>query len=136
GIVSAGEEVLKKDRVRDADGLQVLHGRAQLAGLQLVSAFEPDLAHLYARAFLDVEHDADGRGRNGMHLSADGGELASVLREDLLELDLRLLDLGGIVLIFDRETDFVFLEAVKHVTLADGVQPEVFDGPNGWLLFN
>ena len=32
GVVGLGEEVFKEDGVRDADGLEVLHGRAQTCG--------------------------------------------------------------------------------------------------------
>jgi len=57
------EDVLKDDGVRNADGLEVLHGTAQVEGVEMGVAGKLDPAHLYHRAFLDVEVHLDGGGR-------------------------------------------------------------------------
>ena len=81
GVVGLSEKVLKDDGVGNADGLQILHGPAQVKRADVPVAHELDLAHLHYRAFLDVEvHLHRGR-RNGLDVGLDGGELMAVLGE-------------------------------------------------------
>ncbi len=103
GIVGTGEQVLEEDGVGNADGPQVLHGPAQQAGLDMLIAGENNLADFDLRALLDHEGEAQGSGRNGPNLGADGGELTAVLGEQLLDHHLSAFDLGGVVLAFDRK---------------------------------
>ncbi len=98
GVVSLGEQVFEEDGVRDADGLQVLHGRAQGAVVDMFVASEADVADLNLGAFFDDEGDGDGGGRDGTDFGANGGELTAVLGEQLLQNNFGLLDFGGIVL--------------------------------------
>ncbi len=135
GVVGLGEEVFKKDGVRDADGLEVLHGRAQRAVIDVFVAPEADASNLDLGPFLNDESDADGGGRDGPDFGADGGELASVLGEQFLEDNFGLLDLGGIVLVLHRESDFALLEAVEHVAGGNGIQAGVVDLADGRPLF-
>ncbi len=120
--------------MRDADGLQVLAWSAQLARAERVVALEGDLADLDRRAFLDVEGQRDGGGRDGLDIGPDGGELVAVLAEHLLQHDFGALDARGIVLAFDGEADLFLLEAVEHVGNGDGVQALVVDFANGGLF--
>src|SRR5271156_2996829 len=59
GVVGAGEDVLQEDGVRNSNGPQVFHGRAQLARTHRAIALEGDISHLDGRAFLDDEVDGD-----------------------------------------------------------------------------
>ena len=93
GVVGLGEEVLQKNGVRDADGLEVLHGRAQGAVIDVFVAPEADASHLNLRPFANHERDADGIGRNRPHLGANRGELTPVLGEQLFQRNFGLLDL-------------------------------------------
>ena len=110
GVEGAGEDVLKDDGVRDADGLQVLHGRAQGAVGEVLIAVEDDLAHLDGGAFLDLEGDGDAGGRDGLDLGLDGGELVAVLAEQVAQDDLSALDAGGVVLAFTVTPALAFLK--------------------------
>jgi hypothetical protein len=115
GVVGLGEEILKDDGVGNADGLQVLHGPAQVEPADVPVAHELDFAHLHHRAFLDVEVDLHRGRRDGLDVGLDGGELVAVLGQQLLDDGLGLRDLGGIVLAFHRKRNLLLLEAVEHV---------------------
>ena len=92
GVEGAGEEVFKKDGVWNADGLQVPHGGAQGAAVDVVVAGEGDVADLDRRAFLDAEGDRDRGRRNGFDLGRDGGELVPVFGQQLLRTTIGVLD--------------------------------------------
>ena len=136
GVVSLGEEVFQEDGVRNADRLQVLHGAAQNAGVDVLVADEGNLADFDLGPFLHHERDAHRGRRNGANFGADGGELPAVLGQQFLDRDFGFLDFGGIVLAFHRQPDFAFLEAVQHVAVGDRIQPGVFDLANGGPLFD
>src|SRR5208283_2797043 len=135
GVVGLGEEVLKEDGVRDADGLEVLHGRTQRAVIDVFIAPEADAPNLSLRCLLNDESDADGGGRNRSDFRADGGELTPVLGEQLFQGNFGLLDLSGIVLVLNRESDFTLLEPVEHVAGGNGIQSDVVDLADGRPLF-
>jgi hypothetical protein len=135
GVVGFGEKIFEEDGVRDADGLEVLHGRTQSAVIDMLVAAEADVANLDLGPLFDDEGDADGSGRDGTDFGADGGELAPVLGEQFLEHDFGLLDLGGIVLALDRESDLAVFEAVEHVAGGDGIETGVVDLADGGALF-
>ena len=81
GVEGLRKQILEDDRIRNADGLQVLHRAAQQQAADVLVAGELDLAHLHRGAFLDVEvHLHRGR-RNRLDLGLDGGELVPVLGE-------------------------------------------------------
>ena len=86
-----------------------------------------DLADLYGWAFLDIEVDLHRRGRNGLDVGLDGGELVTVLGEDVFEDGLGPLDLGWVVLALDRQADLFLLEAVENVGCGDGTVALVID---------
>ncbi len=115
GVVGLGEHIFEEDRMRNADRLQVLHGRPQSAAIDVLVALEFDLADFDLRTFLDHKGHATAAGGMGRYFGADGGELAAVLGQQFLERDFGLLDLGGIVLAFRTEADFALLEAVENV---------------------
>src|SRR6202034_2963664 len=122
GVEGARQKIFKEDRVRNTDGLQVLHRGAKFTRAELLIALEDDLAHLYGRAFLDIEGQCNGGWRNRLDLGLDDRELMSVLAEHLLKDDFSTLDARFIELALDGETDFFFLPAVVHIGDGDGVQ--------------
>ena len=90
GVEGFREEILKDDRIRNADGLQVLHRAAQIKSAQVLVAGEIDLADFYRRAFLDVEVHLHRGGRNGLDIGLDGGELMAMLRQHCAQTRSRL----------------------------------------------
>ena len=117
-------------------GLQVLHRGPQNSRLDVLVAFELDLADLDLRPFFDHERDAHRGGRNLPHFGADGGELAPVLGEQSFDGDFRFLDAGGIVLALDAEADFVLLKAVEDVAGRNRTQANVADFADGRLFLH
>ncbi len=120
--------------MRDADGLQVLHRRDQGAIRHGVVALESDPADFHCRAFLDVEGQGDPGGRDGLDFGGDARELVAVLAEQLFQDDFGTLDLGGVVLAFNRDGNLRLLEALEHIGLGDRVEALVFDGLDGGLF--
>src|ERR1019366_842497 len=131
GVVGLGDEVFQKNGVRDADGLQVLHRRAQGAVIDVFVAPEAYPTHLNLRPFANHERDADGVGRNRAHLGANRRELTPVLREQLFQRHFGLLDLGRVVLVLHRQSHFAILEAVEHVAGGNRIQAGVVDLADG-----
>ena len=124
GVVGAGEEILEKDGMRNADGLQVPHGGAQGAAADVLVAGEADVADLDRRAFLDAEVDLHRGRRNGLDVGLDGGELVSVFGQQLLQDDVRARDaVVGSYWLFDGEADLLLLESVENIGGRDGVEP-------------
>src|ERR1700683_2215230 len=134
GVVGLGEDILQEDGMRNANGLQVLHRRPQNSRLDGLIAFELNFADLDLGPFLDHKCDTDRSGRNLAHFGADRSEEASMLREQILDRDFRLLDARGIVLAFDHQADFILLEAVQHITVGNRVEANVVDFADGWLF--
>ncbi len=69
-------------------------------------------------------------------LGADGGELVTVLGEEILEDGLGALDAGGVVLAFDGEADLGFLEALGDIRQRDGVVAGVVQLADGGLFLD
>ena len=136
GVVGFGKNIFKNDGVRNADRLEVLHGPAQGAGLDVDIAAELNFSDFDLRAFLDDEGEADGGGRNGADFGANDGKLAAVLGEQIFEYDFGFLDFGGIVLALDGETDLTLLEFVEHIAGGDRAQADVVDLADGGALFD
>jgi hypothetical protein len=136
GVEGLREEVLKDDGVRDADRLQVLHGAAQNEAAEMLVADELDVADFDGRAFLDVEVDLDGGGRDVFDVELDGGELVAVLGEHLLDDGGGAQDLGLVELALDAEGNFLLFEAVEHVGLGDRVEALVVDLADGGLFLD
>jgi len=97
---------------------------------------EADVPNFNLRPFADNKRDTDGSGRDGADFGANGGELTSVLGEQLFQRDLGLLDLRGIVLVLDRESDLAFLETVENVAGGNCIQAGVVDLTDGGALFD
>ena len=133
-VKCAREQVLKNDGVRNADGLGVLHGRAQRAAVDALVALKADLADLNRRTFLDDERDRNARRWNRLDFGADGSELVAVLGQQLLQHDFLALDAGRVVLALHRDADLGLLVALQHVRLRDRVQALVVDLADGRLL--
>src|SRR5580658_3276892 len=131
GIVGLREQILQKDGVWDPDGLQILHRTAQNAAVDVLISFEGNLTDLDFGSFLDQEGEAHGVWRDGMNLGPNRRVLSSVLSQQLLDRDLGLLYLGRIVLAFDGQSDFRFLEAVQHVAFRNRVQAFVINLSDG-----
>jgi len=55
-----------------------MHCGTQVARGDFLVSLKGDLADLYLRAFLDVEGDADGGGRNLANFGGDGCKLTAV----------------------------------------------------------
>src|SRR5215467_13803372 len=111
----------------DADGLQVLHRRAQRAVVDVLVALEADVADLNLRALAHHERDADSRRGNGANLGSNRRELPPMLREQSLQRHFRFLDLGGVVLVLDRKPDLAFLETIEHIAGRNRTQSNVVD---------
>ncbi len=134
GVEGLREQILEDDGVGNADGLEVLHGAAQVKRAHMGVAGELDGADLYDRAFLDVEvHLHRGR-RNGLDIRFDGGELVAVLSHHLLENRFGALDLGLVELALDGQAHMLLLEAVEHIGDGDAVQTLVVDLADVGLL--
>jgi len=88
---------------------------------------EADASNFNLGPFVDNKGDADGSGRDGADFGANGGELTSVLGEQLFQRDLGLLDLRGVVLVLNRESDLALLEPVEDVAGGDRIQTGVVD---------
>src|SRR6516225_8880655 len=130
-VVGLREEVFEENRVWNADGFEVLHRRAQGAAVDVLVALELYFANFDLRPFFHHERNADSRRRDRAHLSADGGELASVLRQQLLDDNLRSLQARGVVLALYGKADFALLEAIEHVTVGNRTEAGVIDLPDG-----
>ena len=136
GVVRPGEYIFQEDRMRDADGPQVLHSVTQHSRLDVLVAFKPDLTHLDLRAFFDHERDPDRGGRNLPDFRPDRGKLAAVFRQQAFNRHFRFLDFGRIVLILHSQTNLRFLEAVQDVAVGDRAQTDVIDLADGRLFLD
>jgi len=79
GVISLGEDVLQEDGMWHTDGPQILHGRAQKTGLDVLVALELDLPDLNLRSFLHHKRDAHSRRGNLPDFRANCGKLPTVL---------------------------------------------------------
>ena len=126
GVEGAGKQVLKDHGVGYPDRLGVDHGVTQDAVVEVVVALEGDLAHLYGRSFLDLESDSYRRRRDGLIDGADGGELVSMLGEQVLQHSDGAHDASFIELALRDEANLGLLKALIHVGLGDRVEALVF----------
>ena len=101
--------------------------RPQRAVIDVFVASETNVPNLNFRPFPDDESNAHGCGRNGADFGADGGELTPMLSKQLFQSNFGLLDLRGIVLVLNRESDFPLLEPVEHVARGYRIQACVID---------
>ena len=85
-------------------------------------------------AFVHVENDFEGGGRDLADLGVDCGELAAALGEEFLQDDRGALDLVGVVLRFDRQADLALLEAVENFRDGDRFGAFVLDGADDAAL--
>src|SRR5581483_3323955 len=135
-VISLGEDIFQENRVRNSNRLQVLHRRSQSTAIDVLVALEFDSTDFDLGAFFDDEGDAHGGRRYGANFGADGSELPPVLGKKAFDRHLGFLHLGGIVLAFNCEADFLFLEAIEHIALGYRTQTYVTDFPYGWALFD
>src|SRR5438067_1205258 len=112
-----------------------MHGLAQLTAFHVLVAHECNAADFYLWPFADYEGKTYRRRRNRPYFSTNCGELMAVLGLQVTDDDFRLLHLGGVVLRFRREGDFILLEAVEDVAFRDRVNPHVIDLSYARLLF-
>ncbi len=133
-VESAGKQVFQEDGVRNPDGLKVFHGTAQFAAGNVLVAHKTDVADLYFGAFFDNERETNGRRRYLLQVHGDGGELPSVLGQQLLKHHLGLDHFCRIVRTFHRQRDFGLLVTLKDVAGGNGTQAAILDGPDGRLL--
>ena len=113
--------------MRNADGPEVLHGRAQGAVTDVFIAPEADVPNLDLGPLLNDKSDANGGGRDGPDFRADGSKLTPVLGQQFLQDDFGLLDLRGIVLVLNRKPDLALLETVEHIAGGNRIQAGVVD---------
>src|SRR5579871_4870106 len=135
-IVGFGKQVFQNNRVRDADGVGVGHGADDLPLGECLVAFDIDLAHLHFGPLVHVERDAERRGRNLLDDRIDSGVLASAFGKKLFEDDGGALDLIGIVLRLDRQTDAPVFEAVEHFGDGGRFQALIVDGAHDAAFHN
>jgi|SRR5580692_9757617 hypothetical protein len=122
--------------MRNADRLQVFHGRPQSPRIDVFVALELDLAHFYFRAFLDHECEADGCRRNLAYFRSDSGELPAVLRQQPFDRHFRFFYSRGVILILDRQSDLRQLKAIQHITRGDRTQADVVNLADRWLFLD
>ena len=122
--------------MRDADGPQVLHGIAQHSRLDVLVAFELDLADLDLGPFFDHKRDPDRGRRNLPYFRADGGKLPPMFGQQAFDRHFRFLDFRRIVLTLHRQADLRFLEAVEHVAGGNRTQADVVDLADGGLFLH
>ena len=99
-------------------GFRFFIARAKVARLDVLVAFELDLADLDLRTFLDDEGqatDAGGIGRTSVRI---GRELVAVRGQQFLDDDFRALYLGRIVLAFLVRPTFISLN-LSSTSLCD-----------------
>src|SRR5436309_6308756 len=136
-VVGLGEHRNVPEIKRDRVGTIVAHGANQLAVTESMVSLEFDFADLDFRAFLDLENENDGvAGSDALVLRSDFRELPAVLGQQFLQHDFRFLDLGGIKLAFNTETDFAFLEAIEYVGFGTGVFAGVTDASDLRTVFD
>ena len=136
GVVSAGEDVFKNDRVRNADRLQVLHRRAHFAIWDMLVAFEADLANLDLWPFFDYEGHVNTVCARTVDFSTDIRELPAMLGQHLFQHHFSTLHLRGIVLALLAHADFRLLVAVEHVRLRDRTQAHVVNAIDGGFFLD
>src|SRR5581483_2252574 len=135
-VVGLGKNVLKKNGMRNANKLQVLHGSAQNSLADVLVPDKGNLAHLHFGAFFYSKDDSDGSGRDGPHLAADNRKLPSMLGQQFLDHDFHLLHLGRIVLTLHRKPDLALLETIKHIAGRYRTQSRVVDLPDRRTLLD
>ena len=136
GVKGLREEILKEDGVRNADGLEVLHGAAQHQAGNMLVAGELDVAHLDGGAFLDIEVDLNRSRRDVLDVQLYNGELVSVLGEQIFEDGGGAQNLGRVVLALHGHADLFLLEAVENVGRGDRVVALVVDFADGRLFLD
>src|SRR5271156_324218 len=136
GVVSSGKDIFQENRVRHADGPQVLHGGAQHPRLDVFIALELDLAHLDLGPLFDHKRNPNRGRRNLPDLRPDGRELPSVLRQQPLDRHFRLLQLRRIVLALHRQADFSFFETVQHIAGGNRTQTDIVDLADGGFFLD
>src|SRR5579871_5664045 len=129
-IEALRKQVLEENRIRNADGAQVLHGPSDYGSAELIVPFESDVADLDLGTFVDLEDDLKRRGRHLMDVGLDSGELAAALRQVLLQHIPGALHLVRIVLRFDAQSHAAFLEPVENFRHSDRLHAVVLDGPH------
>src|SRR6266566_4198053 len=93
-----------------------VHGVPQLAALDVLITLELDAPYFDLRPFTHDKCHAHRCRWYRPNFRTDGGELVPVLRQQLPDDHFGLLDLGGIVLRFGRDSDLLLLKAVENVT--------------------
>src|SRR2546430_290954 len=136
-VVGFGENGDIPEVKRNRVGAVVAHGANQLTVAESVVALEFNLSDFDLGAFLDFENENDGvAGSDALVLRSDFSELPAMLGQQLLQHDFRFLDLGGIKLAFNTETDFAFLEAIENVGFGNGVVAVVTDASDLRAFFD
>src|SRR6202035_1428145 len=86
---------------------------------------------------IDVECECYGVRAGEPFISRlDDCVLAAVLRQQILEDDLRFLNSRGIELALDRKADLAILEAVQNVGFGNRLVSFVYDAPDSGTLGN
>src|ERR1700685_3006996 len=123
--VDIGEVQGNRDRPRMA------HRANNPASRKSFVALDADLSDLDLWSFINVEDELHGvRCRDSLESRPHYGELAPMLGKQLLDHGFGALDFRRIELTFDGQPDFLVLERVENVRLADGLVSLVLDAAN------
>ena len=128
GIEALGEQFFEKDRVRNTDRPQALHGTPNVFVGEDRVALHGNLANLHLWAFVHLEDHLQRGRRNLAKIGFHGGELTAALSQIFLQHIGGSLDLIRIVLRFHGQTDFPLLESVEYFRDRNGLGAIVFDG--------
>ena len=88
------------------------------------------------RAFLDIEGDGDGGGRNLFDFRFDDGKLVAMLAQQLAQNDFRVLDAGGVILALNGDAGFFLLESLGDIGERDRIETLVVDLADGRLFLD
>src|ERR1051325_5417565 len=120
----------------NSNRLQILHGRPEDTGLNVLIAFEFDFTDFNLGPFFDYEGDANCGWRNLPDLRPNRGKLPAMLGQQLFDRHFRLLDTRGIVLALYDQADLVLLEAVENVAVGNRASAHIINRSYRGLLFH
>src|SRR5690242_1961929 len=120
--------------MRNADGMEVLHGAYDDAIVEDLVADDRDLSDLDLRPLINLESNLEGRGRNAAYVGYDRSVLVPALGLVFLDNVTRAVDLVLVVLLLDGEADLALLEPVENFGDGNRFVALVLDGPDDGAL--
>src|ERR1700692_3142377 len=135
GVVGACEEIFQENRMRNADGPQVLHGIAQGSSIDVLIALKLYLSYFDLGTLFYYKLQAGCGGWNLPNFGADRGKLPAVFRQQPFDGHFRFFDLRRVVLTLNRQSHFCFFEAIQNIAGGNRTQADVIDLADGRLFF-